>query len=120
MARLCPDQSFFSLSHRRNVAGYSKLVSRCRKYQFARCFLPTQVRMWNDLSYTVFDTETLDGFKGEVNRWLLPLVVFSSVFMAQVLVWLRKTIGIFPTCMGILLQVLIIIIIISPLLVQMV
>ena len=36
--------------------------------------------MWNDLLYTVFDTETLDGFKGAVDRWLLPLVVFSSVF----------------------------------------
>ena len=26
------------------------------------------------------DTGTLDGFKGAFNRWLLPLVVFSSVF----------------------------------------
>ena len=39
--------------------------------QFARCFLPAQTRVWNDLPYTVFDTETLDGFKGAVNRWLL-------------------------------------------------
>ena len=29
---------------------------------------------------TVFDTGTLDGFKGVVNRWLLPCVVCSSVF----------------------------------------
>ena len=36
--------------------------------------------MWNVLPYTVFDTGTLDGFKGAVNRWLLPRVVFSSVF----------------------------------------
>ena len=36
--------------------------------------------MWNDLPYTVFGTETLDGFKDAVNRWLLPLVVFSSGF----------------------------------------
>ena len=26
----------------------------------------------NDLSYTVFDTGTLDGFKGAVNHLLLP------------------------------------------------
>ena len=28
-------------------------VSKCRTSQFARCFLPAQVRMWNDLPYTV-------------------------------------------------------------------
>ena len=47
-------------------------VSRCRTYQFARCFLPAQTRVWNELPYTVFDTGTLDWFKGAVNRWLLP------------------------------------------------
>ena len=36
--------------------------------------------MWNDLPYSVFDTGTLDEFKGSVNRWLLHRVVFSSVF----------------------------------------
>ena len=36
--------------------------------------------MWNDLLHTVFDTETLDGFKGAVICWLLPRVVFTSVF----------------------------------------
>ena len=39
--------------------------SRCRTSQFARCFLPAQIRAWNDLPYTVFDTGTLDGFKGQ-------------------------------------------------------
>ena len=40
--------------------------------QFVRCFLPAQTRVWNDdLPCTVFDTGTLDGFKGAVNRWLL-------------------------------------------------
>ena len=34
--------------------------------------LPAQVRLWDDLPYTVFDTGILDGFKGAVNRWLLP------------------------------------------------
>ena len=38
-------------------------VSRCRSFQFARGFLMAQVRMWDDLSYTVFDAGTLDGFK---------------------------------------------------------
>ena len=33
-------------------------VSRCRTSQFAGCFLPAQTRVWNDLPYTVFDTET--------------------------------------------------------------
>ena len=36
-------------------------VSKCRTSQFARCFLPAQTRVWNDLPYTVFDTGTLDG-----------------------------------------------------------
>ena len=82
VARLCPDQSFLSLYHRRCVAGLSMLykvnsnsnhclfsellsgstrvrhaqaaaaayplefeVSSCRTYQFARSFLPAQVRM---------------------------------------------------------------------------
>ena len=49
------------------------------KSQFARLFLPAQVRIWNDLPYAVFDTGTLEGFKAAVNRWLLPWVVFSSV-----------------------------------------
>ena len=30
-------------------------VSRCKTSQFGRWFLPAQVRMWNDLDYTVFD-----------------------------------------------------------------
>ena len=55
-------------------------VLRCRTSQFEKCFLPVLVRMWDDLPYTVFDTETLDEFKGAVNRWLLSWVAFSSVF----------------------------------------
>ena len=38
------------------------VVSRCRKSQFARCFLRAQVRIWNDLPCTVFGTGTLDSF----------------------------------------------------------
>ena len=55
-------------------------VSRCRTSQIARSFQAAKVRMRDNLSYTVFDTETLDWFKSVVNRWLLPWVVFSSVF----------------------------------------
>ena len=46
---------------------------RCRTSIFAGSFLPAQVRMWNHLPYTVFDTGTLDGFKGAVNRWFPEL-----------------------------------------------
>ena len=65
-------------------------VSRCRTSQFARCFLPTQTRVWNDLPYSVsvFDTGTLDGFKGAVNQTSLSL--FFSFSVAHVLVGLRK------------------------------
>ena len=47
-------------------------VQRCRTSQFGRCFLPAHVRMWNDLPSSVFDSGTLNGFKGAVNRSLLP------------------------------------------------
>ena len=63
------------IRHARAAAGAHPLefeVSRCRTHQFARCFLPAHVRMWNDFSYTVFDNGTLDGFKGAVNRWVSP------------------------------------------------
>ena len=75
-------------------------VSRFRTSQFARSFLPAQVRMWNDL-YTVFDTGTLDGSKGAVNNWLLPRVVFSSVSRGCRLLWVCQsnlyTTSFFPT-----------------------
>ena len=37
-------------------------VARCRTSQFARCVLPAQTRVLNDLPYTVFYTGTLDVF----------------------------------------------------------
>ena len=64
-------------------------VSRCRTSQFARCFLPAQTRVWNDLPYTVFGTGTLD-------RLMEPSIVgcfheFVFLFsVVQVLVGLRK------------------------------
>ena len=38
-----------------------KEVSRRRSSHFERCFQPSQVRMWNNLQYIVFDTGTLGG-----------------------------------------------------------
>ena len=88
-------------------------VSRYRTSKFARSFLSAQVRMWN-FPYTIFDTGTLNGFKGAVNRWLLPRVVFSFS-VPQMLVGLRK--GIYKqVCifhLGPVLQVLIIIIVVN-------
>ena len=61
-------------------------VSKWRTSQFARWNDPdswwndtAQTRVWNDLPYTVFDTGTLDGFQGAVNRCLLPWVEFFSL-----------------------------------------
>ena len=65
--------------HTRDAAAAHPLefeASRCRTTSFARSFLPAQVRLWNDLPYTVFDTGTLDGFKGAVNPWLLVFCNF--------------------------------------------
>ena len=57
----------------RSVAHPCELeVPRCRTSQFGRCFLPAHVRMWNDLTSSVFDSGTLSGFKGAVNLSLLP------------------------------------------------
>ena len=53
-------------------------------------FLPTRVRISNDLPYTVFDNGTLDDFKGTVNRGCLPELCLLRFSVAQVLVGLRK------------------------------
>ena len=120
VSRLCPDQSFLSLCHRRHVAALCMLykvnstlnhclfsdlpsafvrvrhtraaaaakfeVSRCRTSQFARCFLPAQTRVWNDLPYTVFDTGTLDGFKEQSIAGCF-LDFFLHFAVVQLLVW---------------------------------
>ena len=54
------------------------VVLRCITSKFGRSFLPAQVWMWNDLSYTVFDTGKLDGFVGAFNRWLRTWIVFFN------------------------------------------
>ena len=104
--------AFNRVRHSRATAAAHSLfeVSRCRTSQFARCFLPDRDRMWNNLPCNEYDRGTLDGFKGAVNRWLIPLVVFFSVFrgtgscrMAQV----------FPLMPVLLVLIVIIIIMIS-------
>ena len=79
-------------------------VSRCRTSQFARCFLPAQTRVWNDLQYTVFDTGKLDGFSGESSQSLVAsLSLLFSFSMAQMHVRLRKQFMnnfVFPTCIN--------------------
>ena len=70
--------------------------------------------MWrNDLPYTVFDSGTLDGFKGAVNRWLhLRVVCFLQLSVAQVLDGLRKQLinnFVFPIWPVVLVLIIIII-----------
>ena len=48
--------------------------------------------MWNDLPFSVFDTGKLVGFKGAVKRWLIPRVVFASVFRGAVACGVAKAI----------------------------
>ena len=45
--------------------------------QFARCFLPAQIRVWNDLPFTVFDTGMLDGFREQSIVRCFPEFVFQ-------------------------------------------
>ena len=88
------------------------------------CFLQAQARMWNNLTYTVFGTRTLDEFNrwlpstvGAVNNWLLPWVGFFQFSAMQVLVVLRKKFInnlVHPTCAcaaGFIIIIIIIIII---------
>ena len=104
---VCPVSCRTRIWHYRAAAVAHPLefeVSRCRRSQFARCFLPAQVRMWNDHPYTDFDTGTLVEFEEAVNHWLtgkvartviriskgVPWVVFFHFFVVQVFVGLRK------------------------------
>ena len=75
--------------HTRAVAAAHPLgleVSQCRMFQFARCLLPAQTHVWNDLPYTVSDTGALDRFKGVINGWLIWGVCFS-VFLRCRCLW---------------------------------
>ena len=42
---------------------------RCRTSQFARCFVPGTVRLWNSLDAGVFESGSIGGFKSSVNRF---------------------------------------------------
>ena len=56
--------------------------------------------MWNGLTYTVFNTGTMDGYKGAVNCWLLSkVVVFFSFPRRQCLGVVKAvlTLVVFPT-----------------------
>ena len=60
-------------------------VSRCGAFQFPSVSCrPMQVRMWNDLPYTVFPTGMLNAFKASE-------LCFLQFSVAQVLVGLRCT-----------------------------
>ena len=58
--------------------------------QFARAFLPAQVRLWNDLPYTVFDTGTLMDSRVQSTVGCFPELCFLQFSKAQVLVGLQK------------------------------
>ena len=97
VSRLCPDHTFVSLYYPRHVVAlcmlnkvnpnsnhclFSELPSASvsvrhtraaagahpLELEVSRCFLQAQTSARNDLPYTVFDTGTLDGFKGAVNH----------------------------------------------------
>ena len=46
-------------------------LSHCRTFQFARCFIPNTVKLWNSLPASVFAVDSLNCFKSRVNRYLL-------------------------------------------------
>ena len=88
--------------HTRAAAAVNPLeveVSRYITSQFARCLVLAQVRMWNYLPHTVFDTGTQDRFWAAVTVGCIPeLCLQFSV--AQVLMGLREQFinnFIFPT-----------------------
>ena len=60
--------------------------SWCRPSQFARCFLPAMVRIWNDLPYTLFWM----GSRVQSTIGCFPMLSFLQFSVAQVLVGLLK------------------------------
>ena len=96
--------AFTGVRHTRAAAAAHPLefeVSRYRTSKFTRCFLPAHFRMWNDLSYHVFGTWMLDGFKVQSTIGCFPKLCFLQFSVAQVLVGFPKQLRnnfIFPTC----------------------
>ena len=80
--------------------------------EFVRFFLPSQVRIWKDLPYTVFDTRTQDLFKSAVNRWIASLSSVFSIFCPAGVCGVAQFINNFVFSTWPVLLVLIIIIII--------
>ena len=66
-------------------------VARCRTSQFARYFLPVQVRMWNDQFPTLYLTpERWMGPRVQSTVGCFPELCVLQFTVAQVLVGLRK------------------------------
>ena len=65
-------------------------VTRCRTSQFARCFLPAQVRMWNDFPTLCLTPERWMGSRVQSTVGCYHELCFLQFSMAQVLVGLRN------------------------------
>ena len=67
------------------------IASLCRTFQFARCYLPAQVRMWNELPYTLCLTpECWMGSRVQSTFCCFPELCFLQYSVEQVLMGLRK------------------------------
>ena len=57
---------------RESVATHERALApvRCRTSQFARCFVPNTVKLWNSLDSGVFESGSIGGFKSGVSRFL--------------------------------------------------
>ena len=64
-------------------------VSICRTPLFARCFLPVQISVLNDLPYTVFDTGTLDGLREQSIVGCFSEFVFQFSIAHVLVGWLQ-------------------------------
>ena len=65
-------------------------VSRCITSQFARSVVPAQVRLWNDLPYTVFALERWMVPRVQSTVGCLPELCYLQFSAEQVLVWLQR------------------------------
>ena len=67
--RICSSASYMRCFGRTSV--YSSASCICRTSQYHMTFIPLSVPFWNDLSYPVFDSVRLAGFKSRANALLL-------------------------------------------------
>ena len=73
---------------------FSKLISSIIYHISCVCCrlivaISSQIQVWNDLPYTVFDTETLDSSRVQSTVGCFPELCFRQFSVAQVLVELR-------------------------------